>query len=203
MNIIYSMLTCKHLLVRLDFLVHILKECNMLSWSYKYLTIKFSRLLHKWLFIHTFESWNFLCCPKAHNDCCCRFIFCRATHSLFKPTNHKAEFLPSCMPPLPESVDAESMLSQSCMMRVASFFNAANQFSFAELTTWPDAETEEAGVKGVPVTDGDLGMTHSSTSSFWWTAGPAHSCSVIFCSSLMQTRIVLASPHSCLVPHIK
>ncbi|KAK3129557.1 hypothetical protein QOZ80_6BG0481500 [Eleusine coracana subsp. coracana] len=90
-----------------------------------------------------------------------RFIFCRATHSLFKPTNRKAEFLPTCMPPLPESVDSESMLSQSCVMRVACFFNAANQFSFAELTTWPEAETEEAVVKGVPVMAGDSKMAHS------------------------------------------
>jgi hypothetical protein len=78
--------------------------------------------------------------------------------------NRKAEFLPICMPPLPESVDAESMLSQSCVMRVASLFDAANQFSFAELTTWPDAETEAAFASGVPA--GDPEMTHSSTSSF-------------------------------------
>jgi len=75
-----------------------------------------------------------------------RFIFCRATLSLFKPTSGKAEFLPTCMPPLPESVDAESMLSQSCMMRLASYFGAASQFAFAEITTWPDADAEEAGV---------------------------------------------------------
>ncbi|KAK3132775.1 hypothetical protein QOZ80_6AG0527570 [Eleusine coracana subsp. coracana] len=90
-----------------------------------------------------------------------RFMFCRATHSLFKPTNRKEEFLPTCMPPLPESVDSESMLSQSCVMRVACFFNAANQFSFAELTTWPEAETEEAVVKGVPVMAGDSNMGRS------------------------------------------
>uniref|UniRef100_A0A0A9G7X5 Uncharacterized protein n=1 Tax=Arundo donax TaxID=35708 RepID=A0A0A9G7X5_ARUDO len=71
------------------------------------------------------------------------------------------------MPPLPESVDAGSMLSQSCVMRVASFFGAASQFSFAELTTWPDADTEGAVVKEpVHVTAGDSDMTHSSTSSF-------------------------------------
>jgi len=50
------------------------------------------------------------------------------------------------MPPLPELVDAESMLSQSCMMRLASYFGAASQFAFAEITTWPDADAEEAGV---------------------------------------------------------
>lgn len=99
-----------------------------------------------------------------------RFIFCRATHSLFKPTKHKTEFLPTCMPPLPESVDAESMLSQSCVMRIASFFDAASQFSFAEITTWPDAD--EAVVtssscsanKGVPETARDLDNSNSSTS---------------------------------------
>ncbi|KAL6655131.1 hypothetical protein ACP70R_005957 [Stipagrostis hirtigluma subsp. patula] len=102
-----------------------------------------------------------------------RFIFCRATHLLFKLTHHKAEFLPTCMPPLPESVDAESMLSQSCVMRVASFFGAANQFSFAELTTWPDADAEDAFVtnssssankEAEPETARDPNTTHSSTS---------------------------------------
>ncbi|XP_062199208.1 uncharacterized protein LOC133901749 [Phragmites australis] len=103
-----------------------------------------------------------------------RFIFCRAAHSLFKPTNHKAEFLPTCMPPLPESVDPESMVSQSCVMRLASFFGAGSQFSFAELTTWPDADAEESPVanpssganKGVPETARDSDVTYSSTSSF-------------------------------------
>ncbi|OEL38894.1 Protein SCAI [Dichanthelium oligosanthes] len=103
-----------------------------------------------------------------------RFIFCRATHSLFKPTRGKAEFLPTCMPPLPESVDAESMLSQSCVMRVASYFGAASQFAFAEITTWPDADGEEAGVtrssgsanRGMPETARDSDISYSSTSSF-------------------------------------
>uniref|UniRef100_A0ACD5Y963 Uncharacterized protein n=1 Tax=Avena sativa TaxID=4498 RepID=A0ACD5Y963_AVESA len=69
-----------------------------------------------------------------------RFIFCRATLSLLKASNNKAEFLPSCVPPLPESVGGESMLSQCCVMRVASFLGAADQFSFAEVTTWPDVD---------------------------------------------------------------
>ncbi|XP_015696782.2 protein SCAI isoform X1 [Oryza brachyantha] len=75
-----------------------------------------------------------------------RFIFCRAAHSLFKLTYHKVDFLPTCAPPLPQSVDAESMLSQSCLLRVASFLGAANQFSFAEVTTWPEVDAEEATV---------------------------------------------------------
>nr|AKJ77987.1 hypothetical protein [Triticum aestivum] len=77
-----------------------------------------------------------------------RFIFCRATLSLFKASNDKAECLPSCVPPLPESVGGESMLSQCCVMRVASFLGAADQFSFAEVTTWPDIDepTSSGGV---------------------------------------------------------
>ncbi|KAM0863403.1 hypothetical protein ACQ4PT_044609 [Festuca glaucescens] len=73
-----------------------------------------------------------------------RFIFCRATLSLLKASNNKAECLPSCVPPLPESVGGESMLSQCCVMRVASFLGAADQFSFAEVTTWSDVD-EPAG----------------------------------------------------------
>lgn len=69
-----------------------------------------------------------------------RFIFCRATLSLLKASNDKVECLPSCVPPLPESVGEESMLSQCCVMRVASFFGATDQFSFSEVTTWPDIE---------------------------------------------------------------
>ncbi|KAM0879408.1 hypothetical protein ACQ4PT_034254 [Festuca glaucescens] len=69
-----------------------------------------------------------------------RFIFCRATLSLLKASNNKAECLPSCVPPLPESVGGESMLSQCCVMRVASLLGAADQFSFAEVTTWSDVD---------------------------------------------------------------
>ncbi|XP_051187607.1 uncharacterized protein [Lolium perenne] len=69
-----------------------------------------------------------------------RFIFCRATLSLLKGSNNKAECLPSCLPPLPESVSGESMLSQCCVMRVASLLGAADQFSFAEVTTWSDVD---------------------------------------------------------------
>jgi hypothetical protein len=76
------------------------------------------------------------------------------------------------MPPLPESVDAESMLSQSCVMRVASFFGAVSQFSFAEVTTWPDVDPEEAVVtsssgsanKGGPETARDSDISNSSSS---------------------------------------
>ncbi|KAF8759370.1 hypothetical protein HU200_010412 [Digitaria exilis] len=103
-----------------------------------------------------------------------RFIFCRATHSLFKPTSGTAEFLPTCMPPLPDSVDAQSMLSQSCLMRLASHFGAASQFAFAEITTWPDGDAEEAGVavagssasglKGMPERARDSDVSYSSTS---------------------------------------
>lgn len=62
----------------------------------------------------------------------CRFIFCRASLALFKPTNGEEEFLPGCTPQLPESLDPDAALSQSCILRLANFFNAADQFAFTE-----------------------------------------------------------------------
>jgi hypothetical protein len=134
----------------------------------------------------------------------CRFIFCRAIHSLFKPTNRKEEFLPTCMPPLPELVDAESMLSQSCVMQVASFFDAVNRFSFAELTTWPDTETEEAVAKE-GMTDGRR-FKHGTFIYIFLMDDWACSFLLshfVFIHLLMRTRVILATTHSCLVPHIK
>ncbi|XP_020114827.1 protein SCAI isoform X2 [Ananas comosus] len=61
-----------------------------------------------------------------------RFIFCRASLALFKLTNGEEEFLPGCTPQLPESLDPDAALSQSCILRLANFFNAADQFAFTE-----------------------------------------------------------------------
>lgn len=151
----------------------------MLNWPSKILLVVSSSLLYRWCpDTHILDTIQLIYWLKVQFVCLCRFIFCRATHSLFKPTNHKTEFLPTCMPPLPESVDAESMLSQSCVLRVASFFGAASQFSFAEVTTWPDVDPEEAVVtsssgsanKGVPETARDSDISNSS-SSFWCDHG--------------------------------
>ncbi|XP_072979594.1 uncharacterized protein [Typha angustifolia] len=61
-----------------------------------------------------------------------RFIFCRATLALFRSTNHQEEFLPTCLPQLPDSVQPDSTVSQSCVMRLATSFGATSHFTFTE-----------------------------------------------------------------------
>lgn len=61
-----------------------------------------------------------------------RFIFCRAVLALYSPAFHHEEFLPSCLPHLPESVHPENQTSQAAVMRLANLFSASNHFVFTE-----------------------------------------------------------------------
>lgn len=64
--------------------------------------------------------------------CSVRFIFCRAVLSLYSPTNGKEEFLPRCLPHLPESVAPESAAVQSVITQIADMFGSADRFVFPE-----------------------------------------------------------------------
>lgn len=64
--------------------------------------------------------------------CSVRFIFCRAVLSLYSPTNGKEDFLPRCLPHLPESVAPESAAVQSVITQIADMFGSADRFVFPE-----------------------------------------------------------------------
>ncbi|GAB4862045.1 hypothetical protein Ancab_037299 [Ancistrocladus abbreviatus] len=61
-----------------------------------------------------------------------RFIFCRAVLALYAPTCKKAEFVPQCMPCLPEFVLPTAPACQSIVKKMANLFGKAKSFSFFE-----------------------------------------------------------------------
>lgn len=71
----------------------------------------------------------------------CRFIFCRAVIACFAPTFNKKEFLPECVPHLPESVLPTSATSQQAILRLANIFDATNHFIFSDGITLPENES--------------------------------------------------------------
>ncbi|CAL9749133.1 unnamed protein product [Musa acuminata subsp. burmannicoides] len=73
-----------------------------------------------------------------------RFIFCEAVLALYAPTRHQEEFLPDCLPHLPDSVNPESAISQSAVMQLADFLGVTNQFVFAEGIVPSEPGTDDA-----------------------------------------------------------
>lgn len=61
------------------------------------------------------------------------------------PTRHQEEFLPECLPHLPDSVNPESAISQSAVMQLADFLGVTNQFVFAEGIVPSEPGTDDAG----------------------------------------------------------
>lgn len=71
-----------------------------------------------------------------------RFIFCRTVLTLYAPTFNKKEFLPECMPCLPEAVLPLAATSQAAILRIANLFGATNSFIFSEGITLPESNNE-------------------------------------------------------------
>ncbi|KAI8022291.1 Protein SCAI [Camellia lanceoleosa] len=71
-----------------------------------------------------------------------RFIFCRAVLTLYAPTFNKKEFLPECMPCLPEAVLPLAATSQTAILQTANLFGATNSFIFSEGITLPESNDE-------------------------------------------------------------
>ncbi|KAL7258442.1 hypothetical protein ACSBR1_004549 [Camellia fascicularis] len=71
-----------------------------------------------------------------------RFIFCRTVLTLYAPTFNKKEFLPECMPCLPEAVLPLAATSQTGILQIANLFGATNSFIFSEGITLPESNDE-------------------------------------------------------------
>ncbi|CAL5340457.1 protein SCAI [Camellia sinensis] len=71
-----------------------------------------------------------------------RFIFCRAVLTLYAPTFNKKEFLPECIPCLPEAVLPLAATSQTAILQIANLFGATNSFIFSEGITLPESNDE-------------------------------------------------------------
>lgn len=68
-----------------------------------------------------------------------RFIFCEATLTLHAPTFNKKEYLPECIPCLPETVWSMNATSQMAIMQIANIFGATNRFIFSEGIVLPES----------------------------------------------------------------
>ncbi|CAK9144847.1 unnamed protein product [Ilex paraguariensis] len=76
-----------------------------------------------------------------------RFMFCRVVLSLYAPTFNKTEFLPECMPCLPEDVLPMSTTSQTTVLQIADIFGATNKFIFSEgIMLSPSGHTNEESI---------------------------------------------------------
>ncbi|CAA0820702.1 Protein of unknown function (DUF3550/UPF0682 [Striga hermonthica] len=63
-----------------------------------------------------------------------RFVFTRAVLSLFSPSFNKPEFLPECMPCLPEVMSPISPTCQEIVLQLADLFGATSKFQPSEET---------------------------------------------------------------------
>ncbi|XP_020679595.1 protein SCAI homolog isoform X1 [Dendrobium catenatum] len=63
-----------------------------------------------------------------------RFVFCRSVLALYNLTFHQEEFLPSCLPDLPDCLHPESDLSESVVLALANFFGVNGHFVFSKGT---------------------------------------------------------------------
>lgn len=61
-----------------------------------------------------------------------RFIFCRTVMALYAPTFNKTEFLPECIPSLPDAVLPTSDTCQRTVLQLADTFGATNKFNFSK-----------------------------------------------------------------------
>ncbi|XP_049409320.1 uncharacterized protein LOC125872610 [Solanum stenotomum] len=64
-----------------------------------------------------------------------RFIFCRTVLVLYAPTFNKTEFLPECIPSLPDAFLPTSDTCQRIVLQLADIFGATSKFNFSEETT--------------------------------------------------------------------
>ncbi|MQM16321.1 hypothetical protein Taro_049276 [Colocasia esculenta] len=63
-----------------------------------------------------------------------RFIFCRASLSLYHLPDKGSQYLPDCLPDLPDSVSPSSSSIQSSIMQLADSLGVASHFNFFDST---------------------------------------------------------------------
>ncbi|KAI3895542.1 hypothetical protein MKW92_027464 [Papaver armeniacum] len=76
--------------------------------------------------------WAQILCDPFLRRILVRFTFCRAVLALYAPTFNNKEFVPDCLPHLPDSVLPMTRASQTAVLQIAHTFGVANQFRFTE-----------------------------------------------------------------------
>ncbi|KDO46816.1 hypothetical protein CISIN_1g007051mg [Citrus sinensis] len=75
-----------------------------------------------------------------------RFLFCRAVLTLYKPTFNKKEFLPECMPSLPDSLLPTSTICRTTVLQMAHIFGATDRFILSEEIILPENRPDDMEV---------------------------------------------------------
>ncbi|XP_074263114.1 uncharacterized protein LOC141585933 [Silene latifolia] len=88
--------------------------------------------------------WSQVFCDPFLRRLLLRFVFCRAVLTLYAPTHNKAEFIPQCLPRLPDTVDPTSPMIQSLVLQIANVFRAASHFIFLENVVQPQKNSHNA-----------------------------------------------------------
>lgn len=107
-----------------------------------------SSVLNEWgLILATSDSldpvWAQTLCDPFLRRLLLRFIFCRAVIALYAPSFNKKEFLPTCLPQLPDSVLPMAVASQSLVLQIANLFKVTGQFIFSdEIMLLPENEND-------------------------------------------------------------
>ncbi|GMN38994.1 hypothetical protein TIFTF001_008226 [Ficus carica] len=74
-----------------------------------------------------------------------RFLFCRATLALYAPTFNKKEFIPRCVPSLPEFLLPSAVTCQTLVMQIANVFGATGRFKIVEEAVLAAENTTHGG----------------------------------------------------------
>ncbi|KAF8012252.1 hypothetical protein BT93_I0397 [Corymbia citriodora subsp. variegata] len=62
-----------------------------------------------------------------------RFVFCRSVLFFFCPSGNKEQYLPVCLPCLPESLSPTSEIVRSAVLQIANHFQVAERFHFTDV----------------------------------------------------------------------
>ncbi|KAK4372294.1 hypothetical protein RND71_007678 [Anisodus tanguticus] len=72
-----------------------------------------------------------------------RFIFCRAVLALYAPIFNKTEYLPECIPSLPDAFLPTSDTCQRIVLQLADIFGATSKFNFSKEMMLSDNRSQE------------------------------------------------------------
>ncbi|KAF9624257.1 hypothetical protein IFM89_009165 [Coptis chinensis] len=86
--------------------------------------------------------WEQILCDPFLRRLLLRFIFCRAVVALYAPTFEKKEFLPKCLPDLPDSVLPATAASQSIVLQMANIFGVTDHFIISEEIILSEIESD-------------------------------------------------------------
>ncbi|KAL5724388.1 hypothetical protein ACHQM5_007658 [Ranunculus cassubicifolius] len=102
-----------------------------------------SSLLSEWgVMLATSDSldpvWAQTLCDPFLRRLLLRFIFCQAVIGLYGPSLNKKEYMPTCLPQLPDSFLPSTVECQTVVFQVANVFGVTHHFNFSDQNMLPE-----------------------------------------------------------------